>query len=173
MMNLMERNGFAQPVMLVLLLVGIFIGVFLVTQKTQLFSDASELASQITTPSCSSDNQCSLGAVCKRQVCANEPACLNNPKSAFCKIKLKFCGGRCVSVSTESASPAASFSAKPKISPSPKPKSTAPTYSPRPRVSGQVCIQVITKACANNKDLKSCQIFATPCDIPDGWTISP
>ena len=78
-----NQKGLVQPLILVLLLIGIVIGTFLVQQQTQFFSKAVE----------------------KSQVAQ---ACSHNPKSAFCILLKRACGQKCLeteSISTPATQP--------------------------------------------------------------------
>ncbi len=168
------QQGIAQVFVLLILLLGIVVGTYLVGQQTGGLPQAAELKDYLTAQKCGDDSQCNNGFVCQNKTCDSSKECNANPKGAYCALKLRLCGGICVAgvrvatpsaVATSSATPAASPLIKPKPSPAPK-------YSTKPRASGQICAQVITRACPKN-DPNSCKIFGTPCDIPDGWVIAP
>jgi hypothetical protein len=167
------EDGFTQVMVLIILILGVFIGTYLVTQQTQLFSQAAEFKDYIGATRCSDDNQCKPGYYCQEKKCDTDRECNKNPKTAVCAIKLQLCGGVCIpgarKVATASAMPNPATNAA-TLKPSPT-ASSSTGYNPKPRTSGQICAQVITRACQKNNPTL-CKVYGSPCDVPDGMVIS-
>lgn len=166
----MGERGFANAVVLILLVLGIVVGVFLVQNYTNLFPKAAEIPPELQKKRCFSNEQCGVDEYCQViNACDPKLECAYNPNSAFCRIKQRFCGGGCVAKVVEasmSATPSASMVASP--SASMMTASASPSATPVVQNNG-ACAQVVTKACFPGTNI--CNNFASPCDVPTGWVV--